>query len=72
MRGNFTLMRFLLFWIMRPRFGVFSLACIIAALALPTIFGVLLAAGAILVETFYQNIFKRVLLSRIRSDYKDF
>lgn len=64
-------MQFLLFWFMRPRFGVFSLACIITALLIPPIFGVLLAAGSLLVETFYQNTFKQVLLSRLRKDRID-
>ena len=65
-------MQFLLFWFMRPRFGVFSLACIITALLIPPIFGVLLAAGAIFVETFLQNAYKQTILSRIRKNHIDF
>ena len=65
-------MRYLLFWLMLPRFGVFSLACIIIALFLTPILGGLFAAGAIIVETYFQNVYKRKLLRHIRMDYRDF
>lgn len=65
-------MRYLLFWIMRPRFGGFSLACIIAALLIPPIFGVLLAVSAIYVETVFQNVYKQALLRLICKDHIEF
>lgn len=65
-------MRFLLFWIMRPRFGVFSLACILIAMALTPIQGGLLAASAFIIETVFQNAYKQALLNHFRKDRRDF
>lgn len=65
-------MQFLLFWIIRPRFGVFSFACIITALLIPPIFGVLLAASSVFIETVLQSVYKQAILRRIQKNHIDF
>lgn len=65
-------MQFLLFWLMRPRFGAFSLACIIIALSLTPLLGGVFVVSAIIVESYFQSVYKRAFLRHIRKDFKDF
>lgn len=65
-------MQSILFWLIRPRFGIFSFVCILIALSLPTVLGLLLAAGAIFLETLVQNAYKQIILSNIRKNHRYF